>query len=432
MIDILKDLILRFFYTYENFKSTIWLYLTVAVSNLFFVIAFIYIAQFYEVKEFGLFNYLFAFFSLFFLLSDFGTHENFVRDYQLVKDEKEKIKLINNAFIFKLTINIFLIILASAIYFVLKEFENKTTYFLIIIYFILSSLRGFFHSFFIARQETKKLFLPTFFEALISLLFLIIFSSFQKTIFSIFLSLILGNIVSVIFLFFFFKRYYSFNLNFYDRNQFIYFLKNGFPLVLFGSLTYIFFESDKIFLAHYWEFEDVAYFSAVTRIIYVIISLIYVFYTAFYPFLSKNINSYKSMKRIFKNMIFLSFLLGSLFSFLTFILSPILIKIIYGPNYLVSISILRLYSLILIPLAIVIFFDNFLVSTKNQILDFYITLIPAFFNIFLNFILIPRFGINGAIVSNYSAQILNLILSFFVSYYVLLKLGKNEKLAFKA
>jgi O-antigen/teichoic acid export membrane protein len=116
------------------------------------------------------------------------------------------------------------------------------------------------------------------------------------------------------------------------------------------------------------------------------------------------------------------FLSGFFIALFIYILSPIIIHIFFGNEFNYSIKILQIFIWIIVFVFPTNFLDYFLISSKNQWLDFWITLVPAFLNLILNFIFIPFYGVYGAVFSSIISQILNFILTFIASIYILQKL----------
>jgi O-antigen/teichoic acid export membrane protein len=285
------------------------------------------------------------------------------------------------------------------------------------------AIEGFFENFFIALEKTEKKFL---FNTLMSLfLFIFVFLSltFFKNISSIILSYILSAFLGIIFAYFLTLPETKIKF-FFDSQLVKHYLYNGLPLALFGLLGYVFFYTDKIVLAHLRSIEEVGYYSLAGRILSVVFVIPSLFNTALYPYLAKKIGEKEEriIKFLFKNILLGSFLSGLLIAILIFILSPIIVPIFFGSKYNFSIEILQAGVWIIVFVFPTNFLDYFLISNHRQWLDFWITIIPAFLNVILNFILIPFYEVYGAVYSSILAQALNFILTFIASIYTLKKL----------
>ncbi len=151
----------------------------------------------------------------------------------------------------------------------------------------------------------------------------------------------------------------------------------------------------------------------------------YLFNTALFPLLARKVKEIQSGNDKWKNLFslfVLGYFLSALFiSFLVFLLAPFLIRILFGEQFLASVSILQVFVWILLFVFPTNFLDFFLISYHKQWLDFGLTLIPALLNIFLNFTLIPSYGVFGAVYASLISQFLNFLLTFTASFLILKK-----------
>jgi O-antigen/teichoic acid export membrane protein len=399
-------------------KNTFWLYLSEIISKGFRLLVFIYIIRVLGPKNFGVFEYFLSFVGIFFLFADFGTPNIFIRDYQQ-KEDKEK--QTNIFFTLKIILAVIFSLLSLGGYFLSKKFDGFLFYFSFVLFYFLMAIEGFFETFFIAIEKTEKKFL---FNTLMSsslFIFVIFGLTFFKDILVVILSYILSAFLGIVFAYFLTLKETKIKPLF-DLQLTKYYLYNGLPLVLFGLLGYIFFTTDKIILAHLRPIEEVGYYSLASRILWVLSVIPSIFNTAFYPYLAKKIGENEpSVRFLFKNILLASVFMGLIISIFVFISAPILIPVFFGSKYIPSVEILQLFIWIMVLLFPTNFLDYFLISHHKQWLDFWITLIPAILNLILNFILIPLYGVYGAVFSSILAQALNFILTFIASVYVLKK-----------
>jgi len=255
-------------------------------------------------------------------------------------------------------------------------------------------------------------------------LFLFIFVflglTFFKNILAVILAYILSAFLGIIFAYFLTLPETKIKF-FFDPQLAKHYFYNGLPLALFGLLGYVFFDTDKIVLAHLRSIEEVGYYSLASRILSVLFAIPSLFNTALYPYLAKKIveKEERIIKFLFKNILLGSFLGSLLIAILIFILSSIIVPVFFGSKYNLSIEILQAFVWIIVFVFPTNFLDYFLISNHRQWLDFWITLVPAVLNLILNFILIPFYGVYGAVYSSILAQALNFILTFAASLYVI-------------
>jgi O-antigen/teichoic acid export membrane protein len=401
-------------------KNTFWLYFSEIISKGFRLLVFIYIIRVLGPKNFGVFEYFLSFVGIFFLFADFGISTIFIRDYQ---QQQDKEKQTNIFFSLKIILAVIFSLLALGGYFLSKKFYGFLFYFSFVLFYFLMAIEGFFENFFIALEKTEKKFLFNTLMSLFLFIFVFLGLTFFKNILVVILAYILSALLGIIFAYFLTLKETKIKF-FFDPQLAKKYLYNGLPLTLFGLLGYVFFTTDKIILAHLRSIEEVGYYSLASRILSVLFIIPSLFNTALYPYLARKIveKEEKIIKFLFKNILLGSFISGFLIAILIFILSPIIVPIFFGSKYNFSIEILQAFVWIIVFVFPTNFLDYFLISNHRQWLDFWITLLPAVLNVVLNFILIPFYGVYGAVYSSILAQALNFILTFVASLFVLKQL----------
>jgi len=398
-------------------KNTFWLYFSEIVSKGLRLLVFIYIIRILGPQNFGIFEYFLSFVGIFFLFADFGTSTIFIREYQ---QQQDKEKQTNIFFSLKIILAVIFSLLALGGYFFSKKFDGFLFYFSFVLFYFLMHIENFFESFFIALEKTEKKFIFNTLMSLFLFIFVFLGLTFFKNILAVILAYILSAFLGIIFAYL--LTLSETKIKFFFEPQLAkHYLYNGLPLVLFGLLGYVFFTTDKIILAHLRSIEEVGYYSLASRVLSVLFVIPSLFYTALYPYLAKKIGEKEERKVrfLFKNIILGSTISGFLISVVVFLLAPIVIPIFFGSKYNPSIKILQAFVWIIVFVFPTIFLDYFLISNHRQWLDFWITIIPAFLNVILNFILIPLYGVYGAVFSSILAQALNFILTFIASVYTL-------------
>jgi len=78
------------FFHLPIFQNTFWLYLAEIFSKIFHLILFFLIARVLGKEIFGVFNYVLALVSFYFLFSDFGVSQILIRDYNKKENKKKK------------------------------------------------------------------------------------------------------------------------------------------------------------------------------------------------------------------------------------------------------------------------------------------------------------------------------------------------------
>lgn len=405
-------------------KNTFWLAFGQIITRLFKLFLVVVVARILGPAEWGTFQYLLSLVSFFFIFSDLGISYLIIRDYNQKKEEFEK--FVNTASLIREILALLSLILSLLFSFVFKSELFRNIFIILSLFLFLGNLKDYINAFFKAFQKMEKEFILNFVESLFTLIlgvFLVL--NFKNSV-SISLAYLFGAFVSftlgiVLLSSLLMKKHFSYLKPKFNTEAFKYYIKNGTPLALFGMLGVIFFNTDQIMLGKFQGVEAVGYYSVATKVISILIIFSGFFLTSLLPQIASNVNDKSRLKRIFKlSAIFL--LVTNFFLFLlTFFLAPI-ITIVFGSQYYPSIQPLRLLSLLLLLLPLTQFLDHFLFAINKQWQDFFITLFVALINLLLNFILIPQYSIFGAIYATLISQVINLVLTYFLSFYYFKKI----------
>ncbi|GBD34530.1 hypothetical protein HRbin35_00256 [bacterium HR35] len=400
-------------------KNTFWLYSAEITSRLLHIILFFFIARTLGKEIFGVFSYVLALVSFYFIFSDFGLSQLILRDYQQKENKEEVVKEI---LAWKIVICLLVSIISFSGYVILKAKEYSTLlYFILILYFFLFSLRGYFTSFFIGINKAYLNFFSSLIEGITILFFSFSFSLFHRSSLAIGLAYLFSSFLATSFSFYFFQRETKINFNEFFKNLRLYlknlnyYFLNGLPLVFFGLLTYVFFYTDQIIIAHYRTFEELGDYSVASKIILASGFVSYIFSTAIFPFLAKTSADLKKFKKYFYFFLFVNFLISLLTIYLVFLFSPWIIVFGFGKEYLDALPLIYLLMWLLVYLGPTSFLDYVLFAFNKQWLDFIITVIPAILNFILNLFFVPSYGVYGAILASILAQFLNFILTLIFS-----------------
>lgn len=206
-----------------------------------------------------------------------------------------------------------------------------------------------------------------------------------------------------------FKSKIRINLSYKNR------IMHGFPLMLHGISIFGVTLADRFILERYTNLTDVGNYS----FIYIFASGLVFLYSIVSIIQEKKI--YKSINNIdlIKNIkitIKLMFAIGVAGSILSIILYIVLIKfnIVRGYNFYPYELIILLLSYLILPVYLVS--NYFLIQRGKGKLLVFSSLTSFIVNIILNFLLIPTYGLQGAVYATLLANILLCILIFLISF----------------
>ncbi len=406
------------------FKNSFWLSLGQIVAKIFKFLLVIYAARILGPNSWGSFQYVLSVASFFFLFSSFGMDYLIIRDWQQKKDYLTN--YLSTVIILRLVLIIISVLVAFTANFLFENKIFKAVFLIAILFLALDNFRDFLNSFLKAKQEGEKEFFTIFSEQFVVLISGIILLQLKPDIAFLAIAYLIGALISCCLALKLslqgFTIIKKFKLNLKIALDYI---KQGMPLTLYGLLGTIFFSSDQILLGKLKSTEEVGYYSIAAKIISFLISFYGIFLVVVLPYLAKKILDY-DFKRVLKK-ITLGFLALSFLGFIIGIISSFLVPFVFGFQYLKSVKILQVLSLLILFLPLTMLFDNILFLLNKIWQNFFITSFVALLNIILNFILIPYLGVYGAAWATIISQIINLIVTAILLLNCLKNFDKIKK-----
>ena len=166
--------------------------------------------------------------------------------------------------------------------------------------------------------------------------------------------------------------------------------------------------TDLIMISWMRSVDEVGFYSAAQKPILVFYTLASLFATSIFPALTKTLKiSAEKGGRILEKAVSMSLLVAIPLSLGGIILADQIINLLFGAQYLASITsfqILMLTILIIFPSVIV---SNSILAHEQQKNFITFSMIGAIGNIIFNFLLIPTFGIAGASASTVITQLIS-------------------------
>jgi len=393
------------------FKNSFWLFLSQGLSRLFKLILIIVSARILSPTGFGTFNYILSIASFFFIASDWGLSSLVIREYQ---QSSEKEKYLRVSFLFRIIAASLCLIAAFVGIFFFESAEFRLNFIILSIYLFISNIRDFFVTFLRAMQKMEKEFIVIVVEGFSVMVFSILLILLYKNVISLSFGYLLGILMSFITAALMVKSYKAYLKPHFDKKLFLQILKDGFPLLLFGLLGFIFFSTDQIILGKMRSVTEVGYYSLITKgisIINLVPSLIMI---AIFPYLSANVGRKEKTKKLTNKALLGLFILALIIAIIVFFLAP-LITFLVGKDYQPSVALAQFFIWIVLFSFPATYLSYLYISYNKQWLNFYITAICAIINLVLNFALIPKFGIYGAATASMIAQFLNFIIMLIFS-----------------
>lgn len=163
-------------------------------------------------------------------------------------------------------------------------------------------------------------------------------------------------------------------------------LKFIIPLSITGLSGIFFSYIDKIMLGYYVESQFVGFYQASFNLIASATAILAFSSFAVFPLFARLKGT--KLERGLRKTRKATFLISIPAIIFTFIAAPLIIKIIYGPEYLTSVIYLKVLALLLISFPLIKLYNTYYISQKRTTIFSILLIISTIINIVLNYILI--------------------------------------------
>jgi len=388
-------------------KNTLWLVMGTGVSKFLKLILIVVAAPLLGVQEYGALTFAFGFVSLFIVFSDLGFASMLTREFAAGGHTERDFSAL---FSLKLLLSIgtLFLIAAGALF-----FQNPSLYKVILLFAtagLISGLGTFFYSLFQARQQMKYQAWGTFLEAVIvtALSFFILLTTPSAT--HLAYAYMIGSAIALFVVAFFFHRK-IFPLKFvWDPSVWKPFLKMAWPMAVVLLFSTIYFDLSSVMLGTLGSLKETGWYNAGYRPVSAVFIGFNLISVSFFSVLSSTIKGPREEWEKLWNvevrlLVYLTvpLVVGGM------LLAPRIIDFLYGPEFALAVPSLRWSLLAAGALILFIPLKDMLVAAHQQKKALVLVLAGLFLNGILNFVLIPLYGMKGALLS-----------TFFVSFGILL------------
>jgi len=378
------------------------------IYKIFAFIMMIIMARFLGVEDFGRFSYAMSFVWIFLFLSDMGLSELFIRD--VASNPKLQDSYINNIIPMKILIGavayIFIIILAFI-------FSGDNVKFWLIIILggsvIMDSMMYFFRSLFRAKETMEKESVLMIIEAFLKLAIIALLINSGMGISRVKLIalgiLFISAVNLLINLYAFKKNHGNIKLS-VDVKFWLYLLRNGLPFAGIYILSLINFRIDVIMLSAMKSDYLVGLYNADFKIMEQIFMIPVMLSFVLLPVFSRMSSSIDRLKNIFiKTAIFLS-IASILCVFFCYVFGKWIILTIYGIKFEEAIAYFYVFSWVIVPFFLKPIFEKLFYGIKRQAIVCFVYTVGIIFHIVFNVIMIPEFGVKGALLGTLLSEII--------------------------
>lgn len=398
-------------------KETVWAFLSKGATIILFLLINIILAKSLGVDNYGMWSFFLSLITIFFTISYFGINESskrFVAQYNKTNNLKGVlISSLKLRFIFSLLFSILLLIIYKPLTTILQHPELEILFLYSIPVVFLSGLVEFFKNVFMGLHRIKYNFLINISEFGLKLLLIILFLKLSSSLINVVNSFALALFITV--LLGFYLLYFNFykNLKGNDQDFKKPILNYSYPLVWISIGFIALTEIDTIMIGILSNTAEVGIYAVAKQIILKLPHISLILAMGIMPIFAKlNESNKKELKEKFYNLLKMNAGIFFIIVLSTLFLSPFLIPLIFGIEYLGSVVPLQILTIYLFSFATSILLSNFLDYTgKAKIRAINIT-ITIFLNIMLNLFLIPKYGATGAAIATSISYLPYVVLNF--------------------
>ncbi len=382
----------------------------------------IILARYLGPEEFGILNYLLALLFLFNVFASFGINPVLVN--QLIRNKKGDHILIMNAYYFRIIFSLINYIIFLFIIYLFNKNDLYFTYSLILGLALIFKSSEIIFSFFEAKSLLKYIVISQLIGLLSS--FLIIIYAILNNLGNnyLYFALVFDFIIVFLFIniFYFVKeRKFFIKIDFVKTKKL---LIKSLPILITSLSIYLYMRIDQIMINQIMDEYNLGIYSVSVRFIEIFHFIPKIIMISYLPIILKS-KKYNLDLTNLNSFLFKVSLIVVLFILIT---SKILIPYIFGQYYVESIFTTLVLSFSLIFVFLGVANEHWYIDKNYQKYYALYVFLGALVNIFLNLILIPKFGISGAAYST----LLTYLLIIFLFDIINKRTRKLFKIKFKS
>ncbi len=377
----------------------------------------IILARYLGPKEFGILNYLLALLFLFNVFTSFGINPVLVN--QLIRNKIGDHILIMNAYYFRLILSLINYIIFLFIIYLFNKNDLYFTYSLILGLALIFKSSEIIFSFFEAKLLLKYIVISQLIGLLSSFLIIIyvILNNLGNN--YLYFALVFDFIIVFLFInfFYFIKEGKLFiKIDFLKTKKL---LIKSFPILITSLSIYLYMRIDQIMINRILDEYNLGIYSVSVRYIEIFHFIPKIIMISYLPIILKSKKYNLDLKNL-NSFLFKVSLIVVLFILIT---SKFLIPYIFGQYYDESVFTTLVLSFSLIFVFFGVANEHWYIDKSYQKYYALYVFLGALVNIFLNLILIPKFGISGAAYST--------LLTYFLIIFLFDLINKRTRKLFK-
>ena len=392
------------------FQNTSWLFGEKILRMVVGLLVGIWVARYLGPEQFGSFSYAQSFVGLFTAIATLGLDVIVIRE--LVKDESRRDELVGTAFWLKLLGALGVLIgLAIAVNFTSNDSYTNSLVFIIASATIFQSF-NVVDMYFQSKVLSKYIVYANVFSLLLSSLVKIVLILNEASLIAFAWVILFDSfILASGFIYFYTKNHrhseqpdrhsvpdmesgFAWKFN---KSTALSLLKDSWPLILMGVIISIYTKLDQIMIKEMMGTEAVGQYAAAVRISEAWYFIPMVIASSLFPAIingkkQSEVIYYTRLQNLYDLMIWISIAIALPMTFM----SDWVINLLYGAQYNQAGGVLMIHIWTGLNLSIGMVWGKWIVSENKQIISLYGYTLGIFVNVFLNYLLIKEYGIQGA------------------------------------
>jgi O-antigen/teichoic acid export membrane protein len=392
-------------------KNFAWLSVAQLGIRVFGVAFFVFLS--YKLREVGVGEYSFvtAFVPFWFLVVDFGGASYFFREWTQGKKTNAEIE---NDFHQLFTLRLILVSAVAVPFLIVNYFINRQVYASLILFYIsmfLAMFTSLLDLYFQSQNLYRFLATRQVIEKIAAVLFGVILLLISPSVSMVFVAILISQLVSIAY-------YYLVAAPFRPKLKFdpayakeLFF--KSLPFLFIGVFASLYSKIDVTMLRYMTNFSAVGYYSAAYKFVDFSALFVSLFISAVYPLLSPlwhDSQKAEAFKEFFQKCFRIIFSVGLLLTLVLIVFAPLFIRWFFPATFGPAVLALRILAISLVLAFVSMLFSTMLIIEGREKIGLFIVIFGAFFNIVLNFFLIPHFGLYGSAWATVIAEAVNLYL----------------------
>ena len=387
-------------------KNTFWLFAGQIISRLFRAAIVIYAARLLGAASWGAFSYALGVAAFLTIFSDIGINALITKE--AVREPELKNKYLATAFFTKIGFLIFFIVGTIIAFPYLTNIPEAAAIMPILIFvFAFDTLRDLGSAPSRALEKMEIEALVNIFTNLVIVILGFIFLFVSKTSQSLALAYAIGSGLGLLAIIFILRNHFKNLLGNFTGSLVKPILTTAWPFAALGIMGAIMLNTDIIMLGWLRSPEEVGYYSAAQKIIYLLYILPSLLASGIFPSLVRLVKSdSEKARQLLEKTVAVVFLAAVPIAALGMIFGDSIIALLYGSAYqqaVIAFKLLMTTILIVYPSTII---GNAIFAYDSQKSFIPVVGFAIGGNIFFNFLFIPPFGIEGAALATILTQLI--------------------------